>query len=254
MGYCVTEKGYIGVAYVQLQHHAWCLVQVPTNISRVFHVETTWKRLFLRPFNVGCTWCVCRKCGITSSGVPPWSLSSSFKWQNFALWSTSLQLKKVLVLKHFVVMCHFCFKHYSLPKLRLLIYCRYIFNLPTWFFKYFILDFLDGFLVVLLLLLLFYEVFYEVFTPLNFREKGSHEAEKVWHFYININDQCSHYIETSQLICSADQLTGFYIMETLVVKGLSAFVKNFKSRINTLQLIPVLYPRFLSFSSKFRLA
>lgn len=146
----------------------------------------TWKRLFLRPFNVECTCCVCRKCGITSSGVPPWSLSSFFIWQNFELWSTSLQLKKVLVLKHFTVMCPFCFKHYRLPKLRLLIYCRYIFDLPTLFFKYFFLNFLYDFLVVLLLLLLFFEVFYEVFTPLNFLEKGSHEAEKVWHFYVNI--------------------------------------------------------------------
>ena len=29
------------------------------------------------------------------------------------------------------------------------------------------------------------------------------------------NDQCSHYIETSQLIFRANQLTGFYIMGTL---------------------------------------
>ena len=34
------------------------------------------------------------------------------------------------------------------------------------------------------------------------------------------NDQCSHHIETSQLICIANQLTGFYIIKTLVVKGL----------------------------------
>ena len=34
------------------------------------------------------------------------------------------------------------------------------------------------------------------------------------------NDQCSHHIETSQLICRANQLTGFYMMGTLVVKGL----------------------------------
>ena len=34
------------------------------------------------------------------------------------------------------------------------------------------------------------------------------------------NDQCSHHKETSQLICSANQLTGFYMMETLVVKRL----------------------------------
>ena len=36
-----------------------------------------------------------------------------------------------------------------------------------------------------------------------------------------MNDQCSHHIETSQLICSANQLTGFYMMRTLVVKGLN---------------------------------
>ena len=33
-------------------------------------------------------------------------------------------------------------------------------------------------------------------------------------------DQCSHHIETSHLICRANQLTGFYAMGTLVVKGL----------------------------------
>ena len=32
------------------------------------------------------------------------------------------------------------------------------------------------------------------------------------------NNQCSHHIETSPLICSTNQLTGFYIMGTLVVK------------------------------------
>ena len=30
--------------------------------------------------------------------------------------------------------------------------------------------------------------------------------------------QCSHHIETSQLICRANQLTGFYMMETLAVE------------------------------------
>ena len=34
------------------------------------------------------------------------------------------------------------------------------------------------------------------------------------------NGQCCHHIETSQLICSAHQLTGFYMMATLAVKGL----------------------------------
>ena len=36
-------------------------------------------------------------------------------------------------------------------------------------------------------------------------------------------DQCSHHIETSQLICGANQLTGFYMMGTLVDKGLRLF-------------------------------
>ena len=31
-----------------------------TNTPRRFHVETTWKRLFLRHFNVESRWCVCR--------------------------------------------------------------------------------------------------------------------------------------------------------------------------------------------------
>ena len=34
------------------------------------------------------------------------------------------------------------------------------------------------------------------------------------------NDPYSNHIETSQLICSANQLTGFYMIGTLVVKGL----------------------------------
>ena len=34
------------------------------------------------------------------------------------------------------------------------------------------------------------------------------------------NDHCSHHIETSQLICSGNQLTGFYMMGILVVKRL----------------------------------
>ena len=34
------------------------------------------------------------------------------------------------------------------------------------------------------------------------------------------NDRCSHDIETSQLICFVNQLTGFYMMGTLVVATL----------------------------------
>ena len=36
-----------------------------------------------------------------------------------------------------------------------------------------------------------------------------------------MNGQCSHHIETSQLICPANQLTGFYMMGTLAVKELT---------------------------------
>ena len=34
---------------------------------------------------------------------------------------------------------------------------------------------------------------------------------------INFSDQCYYHIETSQLICRANQLTGFYMMGTLVL-------------------------------------
>ena len=36
------------------------LNRFPTNTPRVFHIETTWKRLFTRRFNLKYTWCVCR--------------------------------------------------------------------------------------------------------------------------------------------------------------------------------------------------
>ena len=35
------------------------LTGIPTNTSRGFHVETTWKRSFPRRFNVESAWCVC---------------------------------------------------------------------------------------------------------------------------------------------------------------------------------------------------
>ena len=48
---------------------------------------------------------------------------------------------------------------------------------------------------------------------------------EIWYFsfgktLINPNDQCSHHIETSQLIFRANQLTGFYVMGKLVAKAL----------------------------------
>ena len=39
-----------------------------------------------------------------------------------------------------------------------------------------------------------------------------------------INDQCFYHIEMSQLICSGNQLTGLYMMETLVVSGWNGII------------------------------
>ena len=38
------------------------------------------------------------------------------------------------------------------------------------------------------------------------------------------NDQCSHHIETIQLICRANQLTDFYMMSTLLIKRVMRWV------------------------------
>ena len=38
------------------------------------------------------------------------------------------------------------------------------------------------------------------------------------------NDQRSHHIETSQMICSANHLTGFYMIGTLVIKTLTQVI------------------------------
>ena len=55
------------------------------------------------------------------------------------------------------------------------------------------------------------------------------------------NNQCSHHIETSQLICRANQLTGLYMMGTLVVKRF----KKCKSCINFLSLLVLtIFPMF----------
>ena len=48
--------------------------------------------------------------------------------------------------------------------------------------------------------------------------KGYYLDPDSGNFLEPFNDQCSHHIETSHLICSANQLTGFYMMRTLVVK------------------------------------
>ena len=41
------------------------------------------------------------------------------------------------------------------------------------------------------------------------------------------NNRCCSYIETSQLLCSANQMTGFYMSGTLVVKGLNHTIATF---------------------------
>ena len=38
---------------------------------------------------------------------------------------------------------------------------------------------------------------------------------------LNFNDKCSYHIETSQLICLANQLTGFPIVGTWVINELT---------------------------------
>ena len=39
--------------------------RLPTNTQLVFHVKTTWKRLFPLCVNVEYTWCVCRDIGFS---------------------------------------------------------------------------------------------------------------------------------------------------------------------------------------------
>ena len=49
------------------------------------------------------------------------------------------------------------------------------------------------------------------------------------HACLPFNDQCSHHIETSQLICRTNQLAGFYMIGTLVIKGLSLLIQRLTS-------------------------
>ena len=57
-----------------------------------------------------------------------------------------------------------------------------------------------------------------------FTKKKQHECNSNSTFWRlsneHFNDQCSHHIETRLLICRANQLTGFYMMGTLVDKRL----------------------------------
>ena len=65
------------------------------------------------------------------------------------------------------------------------------------------------------------EVFYKKGVLKNFAKfTGKHPCQSLLLTLEPLNDQCSHHIESSQLICRANQLTAFYMMGTLVVKGL----------------------------------
>ena len=61
-----------------------------------------------------------------------------------------------------------------------------------------------------------------------------------------LNDQCSHHIETSQMSCSANQLVGFYMIETLIVKGLK---RNIKFFLAMTKMTLILKSVFLHFGS-----
>ena len=59
------------------------------------------------------------------------------------------------------------------------------------------------------------------------------------------NDQCPSHIETSQLICRANQLTGFYMTGTLVVKRLNVpMTKQNKVVLLTLCIVNILETLF----------
>ena len=57
-GLNIFDHCYLYFAYAD--DTTFFLRDIPINTPRVFHVETTWKRPFLRRFNVEYTWCDCR--------------------------------------------------------------------------------------------------------------------------------------------------------------------------------------------------
>ena len=47
---------------------------------------------------------------------------------------------------------------------------------------------------------------------------------------LTFNGQCPSHIETSQLICRTNQLSGFYVRGTLTVKGLITYTESLKEQ------------------------
>ena len=66
----------------------------------------------------------------------------------------------------------------------------------------------------------------------NAKPKGSWTVQAL-QFKKLISGQCYTHIETSRLICSVDQSTGFYMSVTLTRHGLKGIIHNFK-RVNPL--------------------
>ena len=69
-----------------------------------------------------------------------------------------------------------------------------------------------------------------ILPPCNHEKRTkSNQFNYLQYFCLNLylpqpfNGQCSHHMGTSQLICSANQLTSFYMMGTLAVKRLRKY-------------------------------
>ena len=153
-----------------------------------------------------------RSSGIVASG---WIAQPLTEWKSKALSVTALvfrNLKVLLVPRK----TNFCFYHYII---------RYHFFKILWFlvfdlsFKWMVetcaftklLLVLPKFVPQITLLLKFK-------TQYRFFNRFSLLLFVTTDFF---NEQCSHLIETSQLICFGNQLTGFYMMGTLLVKMLN---------------------------------
>ena len=102
-------------------------------------------------------------------------------------------------------------------------------------------DFVGGCFLFCLILIIFdanknnpFDTTIAIFVSILSREKRicwfSGKKISVNHMSKPFNDQWSPHIATSQLICRADQLTGFYMRVTLIVKGLKFWKIDEKSR------------------------
>ena len=66
---------------------------IPTNTSRVFHVETTWKRTFSCRFNMEYMWCVCKNVLLGFHHLMAWLrflILWAFAFRGRDIWDTNL--------------------------------------------------------------------------------------------------------------------------------------------------------------------